>query len=280
MICGIDGRDDVGLVADRRRDALAQVVDLGVVEARRRWSPRPSGCDPRRRRARRRRWPVSASRLTRPWLVRTSAPCRRSGSDSSSSWVTTRFLASRGMAGLASAWSSRPVAGELRRGGSGSRASTSRVRPASRAARVERLGVDARGGLDPLGHYSSPSGTSDGEVDVGERVLDQALLLARIEAGAHDLLGRDHRQLGHVLLELGERLAGLRRDLGLGLLLQADRLGLERRDVRRAPLLADLARVLDDPRRLLAGLRELLAVLGERGLRLARAPSRPRRGRP
>ena len=29
---GIDGRDDVGFVADRRGDALAQVVDLGVVE--------------------------------------------------------------------------------------------------------------------------------------------------------------------------------------------------------------------------------------------------------
>jgi hypothetical protein len=90
----------------------------------------------------------------------------------------------------------------------------------------------------------------------------------RCSARPHDLLGRGHGQVGHLLLDRVQRLARLGPDLVLGLAHQPVLLGLELGDRGRPALVAGTAGVLDDLARLPARLGQLLAVLGQRLLRL------------
>ena len=135
-------------------------VDLARRRGPRRWSPRRSGCDPRRRRARRTRAAVSATQR-QPAVVgqhergvsdeRARSP--RAASASRASWPRA---GSRGWQARAGAAGSRPAPSSS----AFRSASTSRVRPASLAAAYSASAYTRAAGLDPLGHYSSPSGTS------------------------------------------------------------------------------------------------------------------------
>src|SRR5215218_1593863 len=92
-----------------------------------------------------------------------------------------------------------------------------------------------------------------GEVDLAQRLLDQAAVIAVVERLARDLLGRDDREVGYLLADLVERAAGL---------------GLVHVRVGR------LARAGDDVLRLLTGLLEPGAVLLEQLVGLDLGPRR------
>ena len=58
------------------------------------------------------------------------------------------------------------------------------------------------------------------EVDLAERLVDEALLVVLVERLARDLLRGDHGERGHLLADAVERAARLRLDLAAGLLHQ------------------------------------------------------------
>src|SRR3954470_15583361 len=106
------------------------------------------------------------------------------------------------------------------------------------------------------------------EVDLGKGFLDQAPALGLAQGATNDLLGREQREIGDLILDLVDRLARLGRDRRLGC-----------RDVALAllgGLLAHLAlelhagaaRSLDDLASLAARLGELLLVLLQQPLGL------------
>src|SRR5215218_854787 len=113
-----------------------------------------------------------------------------------------------------------------------------------------------------------------GEVDLAQRLLDQAAVIAVVERLARDLLGRDDREVGYLLADLVERAAGLgldvlaRRGHQLLAVLLGRGLGLVHVRVGR------LARAGDDVLRLLTGLLEPGAVLLEQLVGLDLGPRR------
>ncbi len=101
------------------------------------------------------------------------------------------------------------------------------------------------------------------EVDLGERLLDQLLVVVVVERLARDLLGREDGEVGDLLADLLQRAPRLRLDVLArgGDQLLALRLALGRRLGDRR--LRGLAGAGDDVVGLLARLLEPLAVLGE-----------------
>src|SRR5438309_559439 len=100
-------------------------------------------------------------------------------------------------------------------------------RPRSRAALERRRAPCARrrprtargrrpGRSLPSVGATAPLGRERGEVDLRQRLLDQALLVVLGERLPRDLLGRDDREVGDFLADLVERAAGLRLDLAAG----------------------------------------------------------------
>ena len=105
--------------------------------------------------------------------------------------------------------------------------------------------------------------TEDAEVEVAQRLLDEALLVVLGERLARDLLGREHRQVGNLATDLVDRAAGLRLDVTTGLLEQPLALGAGGLDGFLLMRLAGLAGAGDDLIGLRAGLGQALAVLVE-----------------
>ena len=110
------------------------------------------------------------------------------------------------------------------------------------------------------------------EIDLAERLLDEAALVLLVEGLAGDLLGRQHGEVGDLLADLLQRaprlrfdVAGRRGDQLLALLLA----GRRRLGFRR---LGRLAGAGHDVVGLLAGLGEPLAVLGEQLVGLLALP--------
>ena len=117
---------------------------------------------------------------------------------------------------------------------------------------------------------ASPSGERR-EVDLGERLLDQPLVVGVVERLAGDLLGREHGQVGDLLADLLERALRLGLDVAARRGDQLLALGLAVGGRLRDRVLGRLARPGDDVVRLLARLLEPLAVLGSAAGRPPRA---------
>src|SRR3954451_10493009 len=94
-----------------------------------------------------------------------------------------------------------------------------------------------------------------GEVQLGQRLLDEALLVVGVERLAGDLLGRGDREVGHLATDLLDRAAGLRLDLAARLLHHLLALGARPGDDLRLRGLAGAAGAGDDLVSLFAGLR-------------------------
>ena len=247
---GIDGGDDVRRRGRRPRRCARAGRRPGRRRGPRRWSPRPSGSDPRRRPARRRRRRCrrrAAGGRGRPARARRFAT---SGSESlEQRRAATRFLASRGMARVgerlrtsgrfppSAAMRRRRSRVDLARRARRRRAAACRA-PRRRRARPAR---SARPLLArPPAARAAAKSTSASASSI-RRLCSAASSSARTTFSVAAIVSSATCCL--ISASAWPRLGG---DLRLGLLLQPDRLGLERRDVGRAPLLADPAGVLDD----------------------------------
>src|SRR5258707_9567086 len=94
------------------------------------------------------------------------------------------------------------------------------------------------------------------EVQLAQRLLDEAALVLLVERLARDLLGGEDRQVGDLVADLLDRAARLGLDVALGLLEQLLALGLGLLHGRGFGGLAGLACAGDDLLRLLTRLRE------------------------
>ena len=209
----------------------------------------------------------------RPLSTSTSRAFRSSGSASSSMRLAIPALGLTRQLGVEEGTAKQPVLGQLgrTRAGRGRSRRPGRRRRGRRRARLRRR---ARPRRCCSGLSATPSvvfGRQHTEVDAGQGIVDQPLLLRLVQLGPDDLLGRGDGEVGHLLLDCGQRLAGLGGDLGPHPLQLALLLGLELVEISTA---ASRPSTGAPPRRSArppCGTRPVA-----RGIR--RAPLRPRRG--